>query len=356
MKTRLIILITLLISLSSIAQQGINYKALIKDSAGNTVANQSITIQFTILQGSTNVYTETHVPTTDANGIVIINIGKGAIQSGDFATIDWAIDDYFLNVQIDTGNGLVDIGTTQFMTVPYAKHAQTATTANNVTGLEAIDEGNGIGWRLKGKDPNLFGNIGNNATDLSYSFFDSTSGGATGEYSTTIGLGTKAESQTSMAIGAYNIGGGSDREWVDTDPLFEIGNGTSSSNNNALTVYKNGDVKFDGEVQHTRSGQANMIPIAYGHVGNDTISLLTSSGNITIEVELTTDTSIPIPVLRVEGINLEESNSVILISGSPQFSLNYTTDNPGLEDGGIFLAGMGGPGFIGNYHFIIYQP
>jgi hypothetical protein len=52
------------------------------------VANDLIQVQFTILQGATSVYQETHSPTTDANGIVILNIGEGIPISGTFSTID----------------------------------------------------------------------------------------------------------------------------------------------------------------------------------------------------------------------------------------------------------------------------
>lgn len=125
MKTKLIIMLAVLSTLSSIAQQGINYKALIKDNEGNAIKEQTVTVVFTILQGTTAVYAETHASTTDANGIIILNIGMGTVQSGDFDAIVWANDDHFLNVQIDTGNGLVNMGTTQFMAVPYANHART---------------------------------------------------------------------------------------------------------------------------------------------------------------------------------------------------------------------------------------
>ncbi len=79
MKTRITLVLAFLITSISFAQQGINYKALIKDSSGNVVANDLIQVQFTILQGAglTNVYQETHTPTTDANGIVIVTIGEG---------------------------------------------------------------------------------------------------------------------------------------------------------------------------------------------------------------------------------------------------------------------------------------
>ena len=93
-----------------------------KDGGGNVVANQNIDIQFIIYEGPgeiTNVYQETHSPNTDANGIVIVNIGTGT-TSDDFSAINWGADDHYLNVRIDTGSGLTNMGTTQLMAVPYA--------------------------------------------------------------------------------------------------------------------------------------------------------------------------------------------------------------------------------------------
>ncbi len=128
----LISIVILVFTISATAQQGINYKALVKDEVGNVVANDNIDVQFQILQGAgmTNVYQEIHTSTTDANGIVIINIGEGT-TSDVFADIDWGSDDHYLNVQIDTGGGLTDMGTTQFMAVPYALNAQNAQNAEN---------------------------------------------------------------------------------------------------------------------------------------------------------------------------------------------------------------------------------
>jgi len=66
---------------------------------------------------------------------------------------------------------------------------------------------------------------------------------AIGNYSTAMGQGTRASSRASLAMGRYNVGGGTAVSWVDTDPLFEIGNGASSSAlSNAMTVLKNGNV------------------------------------------------------------------------------------------------------------------
>ena len=118
-KTLLSVFAFLLVSLCY-AQNSINYKAVIKDNSGNVVANDLIQVQFSILQGvaQTNMYQENHTPTTNANGIIILNIGEGTLISGDYSIIDWASDTHFLNVQVNTGAGFIDMGTTQFMAVP----------------------------------------------------------------------------------------------------------------------------------------------------------------------------------------------------------------------------------------------
>jgi hypothetical protein len=132
----------LLFCITSFAQQGINYKALIKDGSGVIVSSTAIDVTFTILDVASNVYEETHAPTTDANGIVMLNIGEGAPVTGDFSTIDWSSNNHFLKVQIDTGGGLQDMGTTAFKTVPYALQSKTATTATTATTLPGgIDQG-----------------------------------------------------------------------------------------------------------------------------------------------------------------------------------------------------------------------
>jgi len=66
---------------------------------------------------------------------------------------------------------------------------------------------------------------------------------ATGNISTAIGSFTTAQSYASVALGRWNELAGSGTSWVSTDPLFVIGNGSSSSARaNAVTVLKNGFV------------------------------------------------------------------------------------------------------------------
>ncbi len=194
----------MLFTLTTVAQSNsINYKALIKDASNAVVANTQVTVQFRVLQGvaQANVYQETHTPTTDANGIIIINIGDGVVNSGVYANIDWSSDDHFLNTQIDSGSGLTNMGTTGFNAVPYALSAKTAETASNVTGLETINEGNGNGLVKVGRVAANYGSIGLNAVDLTYSSGASTTLGATGLYSAATGFQTTAIGDYSTAMG-----------------------------------------------------------------------------------------------------------------------------------------------------------
>ena len=77
---------------------------------------------------------------------------------------------------------------------------------------------------------------------------------AEGDYSIALGgssalgvlstaMGYTSSSFFSTSIGTLNIGGGSSNTWIETDPLFEIGNSNDPNNrSNALTVLKNGNV------------------------------------------------------------------------------------------------------------------
>lgn len=73
-------------------------------------------------------------------------------------------------------------------------------------------------------------------------------GVSTGSYSFATGFQTKSVPFASFAIGRYNVDSiGNDETWVNTDPLFMIGNGTDAANkSNAFTVLKNGKTAING--------------------------------------------------------------------------------------------------------------
>ena len=70
---------------------------------------------------------------------------------------------------------------------------------------------------------------------------------STGYYATAFGNNTYSKAYGSFVIGQYNMVSGDSTKWVDTDPLFIVGNGLNSTDrSNALTIFKNGRTIFEG--------------------------------------------------------------------------------------------------------------
>ena len=118
------------------APESMKYQSVVRDASSNIIPNQAVGMQFKILQGSpsgTNVYQETFSPTTNAYGLVIISLGTGSVVSGIFSDIDWANGPYFIETGLDVtgGSSYAIMGTSQFLSVPYAFHANSA---DNFTG------------------------------------------------------------------------------------------------------------------------------------------------------------------------------------------------------------------------------
>ena len=109
---------------------GINYQAVARDEAGNELALKTIDVRFTILSGSpagTEVYKELYPAiTTSKYGVFNLVRGKGTKEDPDgpdFSQIPWEQANHWLKVEIDFGRGFINMGTLQFMAVPYALFA-----------------------------------------------------------------------------------------------------------------------------------------------------------------------------------------------------------------------------------------
>jgi hypothetical protein len=160
---------------------------------------------------------------------------------------------------------------------------------------------------------------------------------ASGSYSTAMGL-TKAESFGGVAVGFQNIGGGNPGAWVNTDPLFEVGNGTWTVPSNAFTVLKNGRVGINHsfpqtmlDIEQPNSGIGNGILLnlqgvghwetmvsnngAYNfHFNNNLRAYLTGNGILNLpqglDVGLATDGNLVIG--EVSGWNISIDNNEIM--------------------------------------------
>jgi len=118
----------LTIGLFAQVPQKMSYQAVIRDASGVLVANQTVGVEISILQGAVDgpsVYTETHTPFTNANGLVSIEIGIGTTED-DFSAIDWSANNYFIKNQVDIegGTNYTISGTSQLLSVPYAMYAE----------------------------------------------------------------------------------------------------------------------------------------------------------------------------------------------------------------------------------------
>jgi len=122
------IILTVLITINGQSPLGFNYQAVVRDSAGEIVADKTVGMRISLLKQSTEgeiVYSETFTPSTNEFGLVNIVIGSGVPQEGSFNDIDWSSADYFINVGVDVSGGsdYIDMGTSQLLSVPYAQYA-----------------------------------------------------------------------------------------------------------------------------------------------------------------------------------------------------------------------------------------
>ncbi|WP_051229728.1 hypothetical protein [Psychroserpens burtonensis] len=157
--------VALLLTLTTFAQapEKMSYQAVVRDSGDNLVSGQVIGMQISILQttsSGTAVYVETQTPSTNVNGLVTLEIGTGSVVSGDFTTIDWSSDTYFVKTETDPTGGIsyTIAGTSQLLSVPYALHAKTA---ENVINDEVDDADADATNELQNLEQLLI--VGNNA-------------------------------------------------------------------------------------------------------------------------------------------------------------------------------------------------
>ena len=128
MKTKIYsILAGLLLTLGVFSQapQKMSFQAVIRNSSNALVTSTVVGMKISVLQGSpsgTVAYSETQTPTTNANGLVSLQIGAGAVVSGTFTTINWANGPYFIKTETDPlgGTAYSIIGTSELTSVPYA--------------------------------------------------------------------------------------------------------------------------------------------------------------------------------------------------------------------------------------------
>lgn len=136
--TLLLLFVTVTLKVFAQAPEKMSYQAIMRATDNTLVVNSRVSLRVIIHQGSTTgttVYQETQTATTNANGLVSLEIGTGAVVTGDFSKIAWDKGPYFIETQVDVKGGTsYDVtGVTQLLSVPYALYAKTAGTSGGAT-------------------------------------------------------------------------------------------------------------------------------------------------------------------------------------------------------------------------------
>lgn len=129
------------------APQRFSYQAVIRNTGNQLISNQAVNTKVSLLRGSLTgiaVYVETHSVSTNANGLLTLEIGSGNAVSGNFSSINWQNGPYFIKTETDPDGGTnYSITTTsQLLSVPYSLNAGNGISRVSATG-DSLYLGNG---------------------------------------------------------------------------------------------------------------------------------------------------------------------------------------------------------------------
>ncbi|WP_157812174.1 DUF1566 domain-containing protein [Polaribacter sp. ALD11] len=302
--------IMLTASIFAQAPEKMSYQGVVRDASNALVTTQAVGMQISILQGGatgTPVYVETQTPTTNSNGLLSLEIGTGTLLSGDFTTINWANDTYFIKTETDPtgGTNYTITGTTQLMSVPYALHAKTA---ESITGTINYTE----------TDPIFRASIANTITAIDTANWRNH----------TVDTDTHIDS-TGVANLGFNAGG----IITETDPVFR------ASIANGITVidtanWNNHTVDTDTHIDST--GVANLgfnagaiiteiDPVFRASIANGITAIDTVNWNNKLSTEIDGSVTNEIQVLTISNdtLFLSKGGLVKLPAAAVVFSGNY---------------------------------
>ena len=156
---------------------GMLFQAIARDANNVAASNRNIFIIVNILEGNpngSNAYKESFQVLSTNEGIFSITIGQGMRLSGatSLINLDWANRTYYLNINIaiqptlpdvswKPDNYYLDLGTTQFWSVPYAfasNNSKISESANTISSILPGSKG-GTGVNNNGKTITLSNNI-----------------------------------------------------------------------------------------------------------------------------------------------------------------------------------------------------
>ncbi len=115
----------------------IPYQAVARNGSGQALSNATINARFTIHDGTATgvaVWQEMQTVTTSALGLFTASLGTSVPLTG----VNWGSGDKFMQVEIDLGQGFLDLGTQQMLSVPYALYGNAA--GNGIAGVSTTGD------------------------------------------------------------------------------------------------------------------------------------------------------------------------------------------------------------------------
>jgi hypothetical protein len=272
---------------SSQAPQLIKYQAIVRNSSGQIIQNQLVSLRVSILQGSmsgASVYTELQSDSVNSTGILTINIGAGSPLYGIFSSIDWSEGPYFLQTEIDPAGGTNYslTGKSQLLSVPYAMYAGKSAGANSKFEINAHNQTSSDSalFVVRDRNGNAVFTVYENGVEVTY---DESVKGAKGGF--VVGGRTSAKgtiqnilsvntdsvriyidtTQTKGAKGGFVVGGRTSGKGLANDYFKITGNlTTDTSLTNTFTILKNGNVGINkpnpAEALDIGTGWATVAP------------------------------------------------------------------------------------------------
>jgi uncharacterized protein (TIGR02145 family) len=203
------------------------YQAIARNVAGEPLASSTLSARFTIHDSTatgTSVWQELQTVTTSSLGLFTAQLGS----SVPLTSVNWAVGAKFMQVEIDLGNGFVDMGAQQMVSVPYALHVGSVRLNVSATGdtlfvgdgssviIPGISEANSDGT-TSGTTAHTCGTLNIHNPDLTY-------GSMTDQEGTvykTIVIGTQEWMAENLNTSIYRNGdaiptGLSNSEWENT--------------------------------------------------------------------------------------------------------------------------------------------
>ncbi len=296
------------------APQKMSYQAVVRNASDALVTNANIGMRISVLQGTANgtaVYVETQNATTSTNGLVTLEIGAGTVVSGTFASINWGANAYFIKTETDPtgGTNYTIVGTSQFLSVPYALFAANSSAGNGwsatgnantnpATNFIGTTDDNDLVFR---RDNVISGKIATYSTSFgNEALFSNT----TGDYNTAVG----SQTLYSNINGHHNMAFGNSALSSNTNGAHNVAFGFSAlaQNNNGLYNVAMGSISLS----------KNVAGISNTAIGAEALREVTGSNNTALGFDAGVNTT-----TGNNNITIGANTNVPNIAGNNQMSI-----------------------------------